>query len=136
MDGEIPQEEILQGLQKLPRFNWGAFLMPPIWGPAHGLWITILFYPLFIFLDSLIRGAAANPSVLNVAFATIASLATLAFMVFFGFKSQKPCYLRVAQRVPVDTYLKRERMWAVADLLLALVFVGVATWYNLTVFLA
>ena len=127
---------VLRDLQQLPRFNWGAFLMPPIWGPAHGIWITLLFYPLFIFLDSLIRGAASDPSALRIILAVCAAAGTLAFMVFFGFRSQLYGYLRVADRLPVATYVKRERIWAVVCLALAMTFFVIATWYNLTVFLA
>ena len=42
-DEEIARED--EFLKGLPRFNIGAFLLPPIWGAAHGFWVTILFYP-------------------------------------------------------------------------------------------
>ena len=86
--------------------------------------------------EFIIRGAAADPSALRIILAVLAGAGTLAFMVFFGFRSQLYGYLRVADRVPVATYLKRERIWVVVCLVLAVVFVGIATWYNLTVFLA
>ena len=35
---EVSVEEI--SLKGLPPINLGALFMPPIWGPAHGIWIT------------------------------------------------------------------------------------------------
>ena len=49
-DEQIAAEEKL--LEGVPRFNVAAFLMPPIWGPAHGIWATIVFYPLWILDDT------------------------------------------------------------------------------------
>ena len=48
-DEQIAQEE--KFLKGLPRVNIGALVMPGIWGPAHGFWACILFYPLMIFID-------------------------------------------------------------------------------------
>ena len=43
------EERLLQGV---PRVNIGALFMPPIWGAAHGMWATIIFYPLWIVADT------------------------------------------------------------------------------------
>ena len=41
--------------------------------------------------------------------------------------------LRVAQEKTVEEYLKREKVWAVAMAVIAVVFVVFATWYNLAI---
>ena len=46
-DEEIAREE--KFLKGVPRVNIGALFLPPIWGPAHGMWAAILFYPIWLF---------------------------------------------------------------------------------------
>lgn len=59
---ETPIEEI--SLEGLPPLNLGALFMPPIWGPAHGIWITILYYPAWLLIDNLFYGVYEIPSLL------------------------------------------------------------------------
>ena len=40
-DEQIAREE--EFLSGMPPLNVGALFLPPIWGPAHGMWATILF---------------------------------------------------------------------------------------------
>ena len=40
------RKELMKGL---PPINLGALFMPPIWGPANGIWITILYYPCLLY---------------------------------------------------------------------------------------
>jgi hypothetical protein len=40
----------------IPRFNWGAFFIPPIWGVANGQWPGVFFLPLWVFIDNMLRG--------------------------------------------------------------------------------
>ena len=49
-DEQIAREE--RFLEGIPRLNIGALFLPPIWGPAHGMWATILFYPIWLFADN------------------------------------------------------------------------------------
>ena len=58
-DEQIAQEE--KFLEGLPRVNIGALVMPGIWGPVHGFWACILFYPLMIFVDYVVYGAYIDP---------------------------------------------------------------------------
>ena len=44
-------------LKAVPKFNIGALFMPPIWGPAHGWWLAIVFYPLWLFADNVFYAA-------------------------------------------------------------------------------
>ncbi|MEG0459959.1 MAG: viscotoxin-A3, partial [Gordonibacter sp.] len=49
-DEQIANEE--RFLEGIPRLNIGALFLPPIWGPAHGFWASILFYPVWLFADN------------------------------------------------------------------------------------
>ncbi len=75
-------------LEGVPRLNLGAFLMPGIWGPAHGLWICILFYPLWLFADNTFYAAFSERSLLAVVLAAIVFVMLLAVHVVFGILSQ------------------------------------------------
>ena len=48
-DQQIAREE--KFLEGIPRLNVGALFLPPIWGPAHGMWAALLFYPIWLFAD-------------------------------------------------------------------------------------
>lgn len=129
-DEQIRQEE--RFLKGLPRMNWGALLMPGIWGPAHGFWISLLFYPLWLVADNLIFAAYSSPSAGSIAVAVLVGVATIGFTVAFALVSQ-PIAAHRAQEAGVsrETYLKRERIWAVVCLILAVAAVAWATYYNL-----
>ncbi len=129
-DAEIAREnEFLKGL---PRVNWGALLLAPIWGPAHGIWATILYYPLWIFVDNCILGAVNDPTPVTILGATLLTVITVASCVVFGIVSQPLAAHRVESLgVNRATYLKREKIWAVVGVLGALAVLALATWYNL-----
>ena len=131
-DDQIAEEE--QFLKGLPRMNIGAFLMPGIWGPAHGYWVCILFYPLYIFLDYLLYGAYIDPQVWTIALAVIASLLFLVVSVVFAVVGQ-PIAAHKAENKGVsrETYLKRERVWAIVSAFLAIAVIAWATYYNLAI---
>ena len=96
------EEKFLEGI---PRWNIGALFLPPIWGPAHGFWATILFYPLWLVADNLF-------SRLSQPFAA---------------------HRAVARGVSKETYVRRERIWAVVCVVIGLAMLGFATWYNLMI---
>ena len=131
-DEQIAAEE--KWLEGLPRFNWGAFFMPGIWGPAHGFWVCILFYPLWVFIDYLIYGAYINPQPWTIALAVIASVILLGITIAFARVSQPFAAHRAeAKGISREQYLKRERIWAVVCFILAIVALAWATYYNLEV---
>ncbi|HAM14713.1 MAG TPA: viscotoxin-A3 [Eggerthellaceae bacterium] len=131
-DEQIAEEELF--LEGLPRMNWGAFLMPGIWGPAHGFWVCILFYPLWVFIDYLIYGAYIAPTPLNIALAVGSSAVLFAVTLGFALVSQPLAAHRAANRgVSREQYLKRERIWAVVCLVIAIAALAWATYYNLEV---
>lgn len=121
-------------LEGVPRLNLGAFLMPGIWGPAHGLWICILFYPLWLFADNTFYAAFSERSLLAVVLAAIVFVMLLAVHVVFGILSQPFAWHRADDfGVDKQTYLKREKIWAVAMALVSLTSIVVATYYNLVI---
>ena len=131
-DEQIAEEE--KWLVGLPRMNWGALFMPGIWGPAHGLWVAILFYPLWLLVDHLIFSAYSAPEPWSIALAVFVGVATIGVTVAFSLVSQPFAAHRAeAHGVSRDAYLKRERIWAVVCIILAVVAVAWATYYNLEI---
>ena len=131
-DEQIAEEE--KFLKGLPRVNLGALLMPGIWGPAHGMWVAILFYPLWVFVDNIIFNAYLNPEPIAIALAVIVGAAMIAFSVAFAIVSQPFAAHRAENRgVSRETYLKRQRIWAIVSFVLAVIAIAWATYYNLEI---
>ncbi|MDR2036200.1 MAG: hypothetical protein LBP91_05990, partial [Coriobacteriales bacterium] len=116
-------------LSGLPRINWGALFMPAVWGPAHGQWITILFYPLWVFADISLTNAVFFGGFVYVLAATVV-LGTAAVTILYASTAGLKAYERVANRLSKEQYLARERIWTVVCALIALIFIDLATWYN------
>lgn len=131
-DEEIAQEE--KFMKGLPRLNVGAFFMPPIWGPAHGFWITILYYPAWLVADNLFYATYLDPSVVNVVLSVTVALLLFGVTLAFAIVSQ-PIAAHRAEDAGVTraAYLKRQRVWAVASIALAVAAVALATYYNLVI---
>ena len=126
---EKPQDD---DLARLPRVSLGALFMPAVWGPAHGQWVTILFYPLWIFADScFVNGVLLGGLAAVLAVTVFIGMALIT--VFYARTAGRRAYLRVAGRIPLERYLRYERIWAFASLAIALLFFALATWYNLTI---
>lgn len=108
---------------RLPRFNWAAFLMPPVWGVGHGAWAGAFVLPLWLFTDSAIQAAVfpkvANPSaagaLLTVAFPVVMVLLTVATMVWFGLRGWGIAWRKVydagAPDLAFEEFAVRERRW-------------------------
>lgn len=131
-DEQIAKEE--KFLEGLPRVNVGALLMPGIWGPAHGFWPCILFYPLYLLLDNLLYGAYTNPQPFAIALAVIVSVLFVVVSVAFSLVSQPIAAHRADEKgVSRERYLRRERIWAVISIILAIAALAWATYYNLNI---
>lgn len=129
-DEQIAQEE--KFLEGLPRFNVAAFLLPPIWGPANGFWVTFLYYPAWLFTDNIIYAAYSSPSTVSIVLAVLMALTLLVVSVAFSLVSQPIAAHRATERgVSRERYLKRQRIWAWASILIAAAMLALATWYNL-----
>ena len=131
-DEQIAQEE--KFLEGLPRVNIGALVMPGIWGPAHGFWACILFYPLMIFIDYVVYGAYIKPEAWPIALAVIGVALYIAASVVFSIVSQPFAAHRAeAKGVSREQYLKRERIWAVVCVIILIIALAWATYYNLEI---
>lgn len=137
MARELTDEEIAREkkfLKGVPRVNIGALFLPPIWGPAHGMWAAILFYPIWLFADNTFYAAFATPSELSIVFAVIVFLLLAAATVVFSIVSQPFAAHRAAERgVSRAKYLSRQRIWAVVSVIVGCVMIAAATYYNLVI---
>ena len=131
-DEQIAEEE--KFLAGLPRVNIGALLMPGIWGPAHGFWPCILFYPAYLFADNLFYAAYKNPEVWIIVLAVVAGVILLGVHIAFSLVSQPLAAHRADNKgVSRERYLRRERIWAVVCVILAIAALVWATYYNLNI---
>ena len=134
---ELTDEQIAQDekfLEGLPRVNIGALVMPGIWGPAHGFWACILFYPLMIFIDYVVYGAYIKPEAWTIALAVIGVALYIVASVVFSIVSQPFAAHRAeAKGVSREQYLKRERIWAVVCVIILIIALAWATYYNLEI---
>lgn len=131
-DKDIAREEAF--LEGIPRVNLGALFMPPIWGPAHGFWVTILFYPAWLLADNTIYAASVERTPLAIVLAVLVLAIMLTVTVAFSLIAQPLAAHRAAERgMTKDAYLRRQRIWAIASILIAAVFVVLATYYNLEI---
>ena len=131
-DEQIAAED--QFLKGLPRVNWGAFIMPAIWGPAHGIWVAIAFYPLWLIADNVFYTAYSAPSPIAIVIAIIVFAVMLAVTIGFAIVSQPFAAHRAeAHGVDRETYLRRERWWVLVSVIIGVAFIALATAYNIMV---
>ena len=131
-DEQIKQEE--EFMRGIPRLNVGALFLPPVWGPAHGIWATILFYPIWLFADNIFYAAYVERTVLSLVIAAIIFVSLLVGTVVFSILSQPFAAHRADVRgVSKEEYLKKERRWAVVCVVVGIIMLGLATYYNLVI---
>lgn len=119
-------------LPQLPRFNWGAFLLPFIWGPAHDQWAAGLFLPIWLFMDSIISTADKGGIPTTIGGVLVVTL-TLAFQAYFAKRANGVAYRRVAGRMTVEEFARRERIWAFACAPAAALLVTWMVWFDVVV---
>ena len=129
-DAEIKRErEFMRGL---PRVNLGALFMPPVWGPVHGFWATILYYPALLFADNLAYAAWQEPSVLSIGLAALVFVVLIAVSVAFSIVSQPIAAHRAEDKgMSREKYLKQQRIWAVVSFVILVAMIVLATYYNI-----
>lgn len=131
-DEQIAREE--RFLEGIPRLNIGALFLPPIWGPGHGMWAAILFYPIWLFADNTFYAAFTERTPLAIAVALVVLATLTAGTVAFAILGQPFAAHRAAGLgVDKETYLKRERVWTVTCVIAGLAMIAAATYYNLVV---
>lgn len=131
---ELTDERILaeeRFMDGIPRWNIGALFLPPIWGPAHGLWVTILFYPLWLFADNMFYAAYSERTPLAITLAIVVGIVLVAVTLLFARLGQPYAAHRAfARGVAKITFVHRERLWAVVSVIVGLAMIAFATWYN------
>lgn len=125
------EEEFLQGI---PRINLGALFMPPIWGAAHGIWAALLFYPVWLFADNTFYAAFTERTPLAIIIALIVLVTLTAITVAFSLIGQPFAAHRAAERgVSKEDYLRKQRIWSVVSVIIGLLMIAGATYYNLVI---
>jgi hypothetical protein len=131
-DEQIAREE--RFLEGIPRLNIGALFLPPIWGPAHGMWATTLFYPIWLFADNTFYAAFTERTPLAIVIATLVFLTLTAGTVAFAILGQPFAAHRAASLgQDKEAYLKRERIWGIVCVAAGVVMLAAATYYNLVI---
>lgn len=129
---QIAREE--RFLEGIPRINIGALFLPPIWGPAHGMWATILFYPIWLFADNTFYAAYTERTPLAIVIAVLVLLTLTAGTVAFALLGQPFAAHRAAGLgCDKDVYLKRERIWSFVCVAVGVAMLAAATYYNLVI---
>ena len=131
-DEQIAEEE--KFLKGLPRVNLGALFLAPVWGPAHGMWAAFLFFVAWLFVYNVIYAATVEPTVLNVVLAVLMTVALVGGTLVFAIVSQPFAAHRAeAMGESRADYLRRQRVWAVVSIIVAVVVVALASYYNLEI---
>lgn len=127
----------------LPKFNWSAFLMPPLWGAGHGAIIPgLIVLPLWLFMDQSIQSAvirtdASTPLFTRIGvwvLAMVITVLTVGIMYWFGRMGWGLAWRRQYgngdSSLPFDQFVKRQRrwMWVSAPLFIVLWGMGVYYW--------
>ena len=126
------ERELLEGV---PLLNLGAFLVPPVWGPGHGSWITILWYPLWLFADNMFYSAWKYPSAFTIGFGVLTFVILLVLTLLYARLMQPRALHRAIEEKgkTKEEYLRAERKWAVACAIIGVLFIAGATYYNVVI---
>jgi hypothetical protein len=114
----------------LPRFNLAAFLIPPVWGPGNRQWAGAFFLPMWLFADSFATAAFARGGGALV-MAVLLVAATLGMQLFYSIYANGLAWRIVSESLTVAEYLRRQRLWAIVSVPLALLIAGWGIGYHL-----
>jgi len=122
--------DVDEPVPSLPRFNLAAFLIPPIWGPAHGIWAGAIFLPIWLFADSVIMSAVRYGEQGQWIGATLVVAATLAFEYFFARRANGVAFRRIMHKTTTEEYLRRERIWLIVAIPVAAALIGWGVYFD------
>lgn len=117
-----------ESIPQLPRFNLAAFALPPVWGPAHGQWAGVFFLPIWLFADSVLSTLNRGP--IAVAAAVIVAIGTLLFQAFFAKRANGVAWRRVCDKVSVEEYVRRQKIWALTCVPAGALLLGWGMYYR------
>lgn len=127
-------DRTIEYLDAVPKFNIGALFAPPIWGPAHGWWPAILFYPVWLFCDNVFYAAFATPSTLTCVLAGIMFIIITAFTFGWSFACQFHGVQRAIELGQTkEEYAKKQKFWAVLGVVIGVAALILATYFNVMV---
>lgn len=115
----------------LPGFNLAAFLIPPIWGPGHGIWIGAIFLPIWLFADSIMISALRFGGRGQMIGAAVVLLATVAFEYFFARRANGVAFRRVIHKMTAEEFVRRQRIWAFVAIPIAAALLGWGLYFDL-----
>ena len=96
------------------------------------MWATIIFYPLWMRGRYVLRERHRLPYARNIALGILVFAMLTAGTVAFSVASQPFALHRSLSRgISKETYLKRQKIWAVASVVVGLIAIALATYYNL-----
>jgi len=124
--GEVPSADE-SVLLEIPKFNWGAFFVPPIWGIVNRQWWGVLFLPAWVFVDNMLRSESTLGAWTTLAGIGMAA-ATLALQAVYARLADSLALRRVRTIAEYDRYMRYRRAWAVVGFL---VIVGMGVWITL-----
>jgi hypothetical protein len=131
---EALQKQVRDYLSGLPRFNIGALFLPPIWGPAHGMFLTLLWYPAWLFADNVFFAAYSVHSTLSYVVAILTGIILTAFTFVFSYAMQPRAAIHCIECGKTkEQFQRRQRIWAVVSVIVGLLMLAAATYYNLCV---
>lgn len=114
----------------LPRFNIAAFFIPPIWGPAHGIWVGAIFLPIWLFADSAIFSAARVGGWMWIP-AVLVLAGTLAFEYFFARRANGVAFRRVMHKLTAEQFAARQRVWAFVAVPVGVALIGWGIYFDI-----
>lgn len=101
----------------LPSFNWGAFLIPPIWGMAYGQWAGVFFLPAWAFVDNMIRGSYEQ-GVWTSWIGWAMAVATVGLQAAYARTANRIWWHRSQDAEAIERYVLRQRRWAIAGVVI------------------
>jgi len=117
---------------ELPAFNWAAFLLPFVWGPAHGQWVGVVFLPIWLFADSIVGTAGRGGGAATIG-AIVVMVCTLAFEWFFAKRANGLAFRRVIPTQSAEEFARRQRLWTMAAVPVAMLLLGWVFWFRVVV---
>ncbi len=122
--GPLVSKDLPEGL---PGFNWGAFLIPPLWGVAYGQWAGVFFLPVWAFVDNMIRGSYE----LGLWTSWVGwgmAVTTLALQAGYARTANRIWWHRTRNPAAVERYVRHQRIWAIVGVVTV---IAMAVWIAL-----
>lgn len=133
-DTDREVEMVSRYMEGMPAVNIGALFLPPIWGPAKGIWATILWYPLWLFADNCFFAWYSLQTTLATVIGIIVLVLLALGTVAFAHSSAPYAALRAVRKGKTKEQFQRsERIWAVASVVAGIALIALATFYNLCI---